>query len=641
MKAVIRTPATDTDGDTLVYRYTWLRNGLRQAFPDSQAEVPASELKKGDRWTLVVRAWDGEALGPEAGASAQVGNATPPAPKVAIAPGTPRRGEELRALLTEAVDPDADPLAYRYEWRRNGQPIPLEPKAAAVPREQPRKGDVWTVDVIANDGLADSKPAHAETKIANTAPGLPVISLCQGPVPAGAPLEVKVLTPSTDADADPVAYKYEWTVNGQAQGKWTGRTTLGAGDTKKHDKLRVTVTPNDGTENGAAATADCEVEDTPPGAPVASLEPAVPSAESGLEVLVPKAPEDRDGDRVSYQYAWLKNGLPFEVGGDGSAVKPGTLKRSDELRVVVASYDGERTGGQTALSATVKNTPPPAPVVTVAPAQPVTGEKLSCTAQAPATDVDGDPVRVHYQWLRNGKATPLSEDSPELPAGTVKKAETWRCEAWADDGYALSARAGADVTVKNSPPPAPKVAIEPETAGTGSELTCRVAQEALDPDGDPVTYLYAWRRNGKAEVELANPAVVPPERTKKGDGWQCSVTATDGAQEGAAAVAETAITNSPPGAARVHLGPRDPVAGQSLRCELVDKAVDPDGDKLEHRFFWFKDGVQQNFAPTSLEVPGRLVKAKELWSCEVQAFDGKVEGPRTSSGAVAVRPQQP
>jgi len=636
LRAVLRGQASDSDGDALAYRYAWFRNGLRQAYPETQAEVPATDLKKGEGWRVVVRAFDGEALGPEASAQVEVGNAPPPAPTVVLVPERPRRNDEVRAVLTEAADPDGEPLTFRHVWKRNGQPVALEPTVAAVPREQPRKGETWSVDVIANDGQADSKAAHAEVKVANTPPGMPGLSLCDGPVPAGAPLEVKVAAASVDADGDPVTYRYEWTVNGQPRPKWTGRTTLGAGDTKKHDALQVTVTPGDGTEDGPPAIATCDVEDTPPLSPVAALEPLEPSAETGLKVTVAKAPEDRDGDAVTYRYAWLKNGLPFDTGGEGR-VKPLSLRRGDALAVTVTSYDGERLGGQMQLATRVRNTPPPPPQVSLSPTQPVTGEALACTAKAPEKDVDGEGVKVRYRWLRNGQATPLAEDSPALPSGTVKKGEAWRCEAWTEDGYAASARTGADAQVKNSPPGAPKVLMEPESPVTGSELVCRVAAEAVDPDGDKVTYRYSWQRNGQPEA--VDGPVVASEKTRKGETWKCSVTPTDGEAVGTTVSASKEIRNSPPGLARVALGPRDAKPGQGLRCELLEPAVDPDGDKVTYRFYWFKDGVEQNFAATSLEVPGRLIKPHELWSCEVQATDGAEDGPRASGGAVAV--QQP
>lgn len=636
LKAVIRTPAPDTDGDALQYRYAWTKNGALQQLPEKQAELPASALVKGDRWSVSVRAWDGEVLGPAAGASVQVGNAAPPAPKVVIAPANPRRGQELRALITEVPDPDGDLLAYRFEWKRDGAPVSLAPGSAAVPREQPKKGERWSVDVIASDGEADSPRAHAEVKIANTPPTAPDVALCRGPVPAGAPLEVTLPAPSSDADGDPITYQYAWTVNGQPMAKWVGRKTLGAGDTKKHDKLRVTVTPSDGTENGPSTAAECEIEDSAPGAPKIAFDPAEPTAETGARATVTQGSEDRDGDKVTYRYAWTKNGLPFVPGGDGSAVKPGGLKRGDELTVVVTSFDGEREGGRASLSVRVKNTPPPAPALKLTPEQPVTGDKLTCAAKVAAADADGDPIQVRYRWSRNGEATAIAEDQPELPAGTVKKGEKWRCEVWSDEGFAVSKRVSAEVMVKNSAPPAPQVTIEPETATTYDELVCRIVGESKDPDGDPVKYRYAWTRNGKPAQPEGDPRVIAADKTSKGETWKCTVTPSDGAVDGPAVTVERHIANSPPGPARVSLGPQPPVPGKPLTCQLIEPAVDPDGDPVQYRFFWYRDGKEQGFAPISREAPGRMVKQKDLWSCEVQATDGQAEGPRSSSGAVVV-----
>jgi hypothetical protein len=283
------------------------------------------------------------------------------------------------------------------------------------------------------------------------------------------------------------------------------------------------------------------------------------------------------------------------------------------------------------------NSAPPVPKVVVTPAAAKVGAALKCEVDVPATDVDAEPLRVHYAWMKDGAPSPVGLELPSLPAGLVRKGERWRCEAWSDDGLALSARAGADATVKNSRASAPMVTLEPEVPGTDDELICRVSGDATDADGDRLQYKYQWTKNGKAVPAGADPSRVPAEKTQKGDLWRCEVSANDGEEQSPPSTVEAKVRNSPPGAVAIRLKPGNPVAGEPLSCDIVDPAKDPDGDAVTYRITWYKDGVAQSFSFASAQVPGRLVKASEMWSCSALATDGQLEGPPGGSETVAVQ----
>jgi hypothetical protein len=90
----------------------------------------------------------------------------------------------------------------------------------------------------------------------------------------------------------------------------------------------------------------------------------------------------------------------------------------------------------------------------------------------------------------------------------------------------------------------------------------------------------------------------------------------------------------------VSVQPAEPQPGQALTCKVDEAAQDPDGDPVSYRFTWFKDGVAQSFAPSWTEVPGRLVRAGDMWSCQAQPTDGETDGPIAKSSEVAVLPTQ-
>jgi len=127
------------------------------------------------------------------------------------------------------------------------------------------KGQMVTVTVIADDGSAASSATSAPVTVRNTAPTAPGVSISPSSPTAGVnPLVCSISTASTDVDRDTVNYTFSWTRSGSA---WTGSTssTSYAGDTipgastTAGDTWTCTVTPDDGTDVGSAASASVTV----------------------------------------------------------------------------------------------------------------------------------------------------------------------------------------------------------------------------------------------------------------------------------------------------------------------------------------------------------------------------------------------
>ena len=646
LEVKVVTPAPDADGDPITYRYRWLKDGAPVAVPDgteasrqppywtSSARVPVAELAKGQRWEVEAQAHDGEEYGPSVRSLVTIVNTPPPAPTVKLVPVRPRRMDGLAVAGQQPPDADGDLVTYRYTWTRNGQKVDVPPEQAFIARGVPRKGERWAVEVVASDGEAESPPARAEAVIADTPPGPTAVALCDGPVPAGTVPEAKILRPSVDPDGDTVVYHYEWTLNGAPVAAARGLTRFTAQPLRKHDLLRVAVTPFDGELPGPVASAECRVVNTPPGPPLVALEPAAPTAGTGVRAMVKKPSADHDGDSVSYRYAWSRDGLPAPF--TTATIYPGTLRHGETWRVEVTPFDGEETGEAVAAQVVVENTPPPAPLVLLVPEVAGVGQELTCQVKAPARDADDEPLTLHYRWYRGDQLVPVAEDGPTLPAGIVRRGERWRCEAWANDGFADGPRASAELTIRNTPPTAPQVVVEPERPHRRDALACRISLPSVDRDGDPVTYTYAWWRNGKPMAPGPDPSAVDPSRIAKNERWRCSATPSDGTVSGPPGAAERTVLNTPPGPARVRLAPATPRPGQPLRCELVAKSEDEDGDPVRYRFIWVRNGEVQSFAGSSQEVPGRLVRAGDRWRCRVVPTDGTDEGPETSSEEVSL-----
>ncbi len=635
IKLLVRRPATDVDDDAITYRYRWSVDGQARNYPLAASVFPAQAARKGQRVSVEVAAWDGQVEGPAVKAAATLVNTPPSAPVATIRPHEPRHGASLiGAVAAPAVDPDGDPVAYRYTWTRNGKPWPSD--LPVVPASEIKKGDQWTLSVVANDGAADSRPAQAEVTIRNTPPSSPAISVADDSPLAGDAVAIRIDRPASDADGDPVTLEYAWEVEGKDAGLPRDALSLPVGKTRKGEHWTVTVTPRDGESSGEPAVVQFVPRNNPPQAAAVELAPSSPTVLTGMSAHITRPSLDRDQDAIRYRYAWFKNGRRLDLPQDVAQLKPGQVRGGDDIRVVVVPFDGEAEGPRAEAHATVGNTPPSAPEIAIEPAKPSAVDSLRCVIKKAATDPDGDVPNLRVTWSRDGQAVPAPPDAFALPKGTARHGEKWRCEVTASDATSTSPTVRAEVLVANTPPLAPAITIEPESPATQEQLTCRIAQEAFDADGDPITYTYRWTRNGRPYRSGGDPAVVPPSATLKGDRWRCEVVASDGQAQGPLAADERIIKNSPPSGASVRITPATPSAGATLRCEITQPASDPDGDRIQYRYRWLRNGVPQTFAPSSTEVPSRLVRPEDLWRCEVTPTDGKDDGPVAASDDILV-----
>ncbi len=85
-------------------------------------------------------------------------------------------------------------------------------------------------------------------------------------------------------------------------------------------------------------------------------------------------------------------------------------------------------------------------------------------------------------------------------------------------------------TGPNRPPTAPQVAFSPEVPTASDALEVEILVESRDEDADPITYSYAWTREGEA-VDNQTPRVMASE-TRTGEQWAVTVTPNDGKDDG-------------------------------------------------------------------------------------------------------------
>lgn len=454
-------------------------------------------------------------------------------------------------------------------------------------------------------------------------------------VPQGEPVSVSLRVddpdvPATDVSVTLTAPGSSTVVTPDAAGEvsWTASLPSGA--------QTVSAAATDGLGFRATATLDLSVNTPATATGVPEVAPMPLSSSDTGQCLAPGA-DDAEGDSVIWVVAWEVNGTIV-----GDALPPDATQPGDVVRCLVTPDDGYDLGAAAPSAAvTVQAAVPSTPVVDLTPVDPRTTDDLVATLVTPGVDPDGGAVVHRWKWQRGGVHEPAYNDLTTLPATATTRGERWTVAVAAEVLGVFSAIATDQVVVGNTPPVATSVTLSPVPAYTGDTLVPDL--EALDPDGDSLSWSVGWEVDG---VRVSTSSTLA-SGFHKHDVVVAVASPFDGLDAGAELrSAPLTISNSPPGAPAVGVSPSAPEAGvDDLRCSVTAPADDADGDALTYEVGWLVDGAPYprsgdvGPATTSVAddtVPAADLTAGEVWTCFVQAFDDDLAGSTPGSDSVVV-----
>ncbi len=294
-----------------------------------------------------------------------------------------------------------------------------------------------------------------------------------------------------------------------------------------------------------------------------------------------------------------------------------------EVRAITAS------GGLTAAgTASMELVAAPTITAVLAPQVPITDEDLHAVVvvsegflQTPVYDL---------RWSVDGEPRDDLTGVTEIPAELTTRDEVWTLTIVPIDPWDANV-ASASVTIANSPPVLPTVAIGPASIFTDSAASVRAV--ATDPDGDEVTLTYAWTVDGA-------PVQEGPWGWLQGAIWfgrdqqlGVLVTATDGALSTSGSATAT-VLNTPPGSPGIAFDPPHPTEGAALACVVATPAVDPDNDAITYVTTWARNGEAFTALDASGAVPEGVLAAGDRWACTVTASDDVSTGGTSDISAL-------
>ena len=233
----------------------------------------------------------------------------------------------------------------------------------------------------------------------------------------------------------------------------------------------------------------------------------------------------------------------------------------------------------------------------------------------------------------------LSE--PLKIAGLAKNGATSICARGVDAAGNNSAPLFADFKFVNTPPSSPALVIlTPNSPTKSSTLTCTPTSGGADPDGDVVSPVYYWYRNG-IHISGATASTLAMNSNVgfvKGDGFRCDVAYGDGTALTApvASGVVTLLNSAPTLPTSVTVTAGAPTKEGSFSCGYTGGS-DVDGDTMSPTYAWAVDGsvIFGQTSSTLLGSVAAVVKSKVV-ACAVTLGDGTATSSATSSAGTTV-----
>ncbi len=170
--------------------------------------------------------------------------------------------------------------------------------------------------------------------------------------------------------------------------------------------------------------------------------------------------------------------------------------------------------------------------------------------------------------------------------------------------------------VEGSFPSQPVVTVAPSAPVAGDTLDATLLEPSVDPEGDPLTYIWSWTVDG-VDAGVVTPTV-DGARVADGETWAVTVYATDGTSVSPTATRAVSI-GAPVDVGVVEVLPGAPVTGETLTCAHAPLVTD-DGSPLPVSYAWTIDGL--GAGERTVTLPGDRVVRGDQIACTLLVEDG-------------------
>jgi hypothetical protein len=295
---------------------------------------------------------------------------------------------------------------------------------------------------------------------------------------------------------------------------------------------------------------------------------------------------------------------------DGDFSTYSTLIEGDHVITLSAQDSSGKVGEDSHLIEVLPaNGAPSIDAVEITPDPATAEDALTCTYTG-FSDPDGDEDASSYEWFINGETVGTGAT---LSSGYVRGDEV-TCTVTPSDGDVDGDSLSDAIIIDNSQPSIDTVEITPAPATISDILTCTYTGFA-DADSDDDASSYAWTING---VDAGDSDTLEGGYVG-GDEVTCTVTPSDGTDDGDPLSDTIIIDNTGPEVTSVEITPdSDITTSTTLSCNAT--ATDPDGGTPSISYAWDIDGTSGGTGD-SLDLSGTSAVSGQTVTCTATARD--------------------
>ena len=489
--------AGDTESGTTIH---WSKNGIHQTQHDGLLTLSNSHTVRGDEWQVSITPSDGQDFGAtEHSDTITVLNSPPIIGSVSLTPANPTSDDDVAAAVIGQNDQDGDSLTFEYRWYLGGNLQDGLNNLTVLPSYATRNGDMWEVEVRANDGQnLSSWVRSVQLSIGGQASNTPpaVTSVTLSPTNPTTIDSLEVSLTSTDAESDTITdTHYRWLKDGLMTGITS--SSIDSVLTTKGESWVVEARVYDGMDwSSWVASSPVMILNTAPTLETVTI--STTEAFTDENITLDALMSDADEDSLTMRIKWYLDGvLQPEIENEATLSSMSTSK-GNVWTAVVQAYDGEEQSSQSqTLSVSILNS---APIVTLGLNEEVTSQdNLSLTTEI--VDADDDAVEiVSIEWLRNSFREGALDGETVVPASYLGPGQEWSVEVVVSDGEA-TVLSESSVVVENAAPIA-QILVLTEKLYAGERVVLTGSQ-SFDPDNSIVAYQWSWASGSSTGVELS------------------------------------------------------------------------------------------------------------------------------------------
>ena len=496
--------ATNSSTLTLSYTYSdsendpesgtqiqWFKDNVEQISLQGLT-IPSSATMKGEEWKTTVTPSDGSDSGtPLTSNTLTIANTIPSLTTPLIQPTNPSTNDALSFNSTSS-DEDLDSVHFDVRWFLNGVLVSEVNDMETLPSFATREGELWTVDVRANDS-EDTSQWASSTAVSigggptNSAPTATSVELNPATIYTTDDFSVNYTFSDLDGDGE-VDSEINWFLDGAPFAFAENSMSIPSSFTEKGQNWYAEVRVNDGIEwSSWTSSPTLLVQNTAPITESISLSHS--GAKTSDSISVEFTMSDEDGDIESNSnITWWNNGVQ-ESSLTGLTTLPADSTLKGEIWTVMVNAGDGNDVSTASLSANV----------TILNSAPTVSLTLSSnvTALGPLNliittdDADGDVVETDVAWYRNGFLDGSLTGELSVPIQLLGPGQTWAVHVTpTDSDSTIGSTAIESITVLNIEPVA-QIEVQTETIWIG-EWAHLDASQSSDVDGQIVEATWTW-----------------------------------------------------------------------------------------------------------------------------------------------------